>query len=54
MMYKGYFIQRLFPSGMYETHMKDRFIKANTLQYLKRLIDEHIEEEKEKTAHANA
>jgi hypothetical protein len=41
MNYKGVTITKLFPSGYYEAYVNDRFYKADTLQGIKRLIDEY-------------
>lgn len=40
--YKGYNIYRTFSSGFYETYLGDRFVKADTLQGIKALINQHL------------
>ena len=46
--YKGFFITRLFPSGYYETFLGEGFgfIRADTLQGIKREINLFLESEK--------
>jgi len=45
--YKGFFINRLFPSGYYETFLGEGFgfIRADTLQGIKREINNFLESE---------
>lgn len=40
--YKGITIEKLHPSGYYEAYIIDRFYKADTLQGIKRLINEML------------
>ena len=37
--YKGYTINCIFPSGYFETYLNGRFVKADTLEGIKALID---------------
>lgn len=37
--YKGHNIYALFPSGYFETYLNGRFVKADTLEGAKALID---------------
>ncbi len=41
MIYKGYIITKLSPSGMYEfySNKEQRFIKSDDLEYVKEMID---------------
>jgi hypothetical protein len=40
--YKGFSIAILFPSGYYEIYLGDKFMKADTLQGAKNLINHFI------------
>lgn len=42
--YKGYFINRLYPSGYYETYLGEGFgfVKADTLKGIKKEINDFI------------
>ena len=40
--YKGISINKLFPSGYYQTYITDRFYTADTIQGIKFFIDANI------------
>ena len=44
--YKGYHIRRPFPSGYYEACTGDRFLRADTLQGIKALINSYLKSKK--------
>ena len=46
--YKGFFINRLFPSGYYETFLGEGFgfIRADTLQGIKAVINNYLKKQK--------
>ena len=42
--YKGYTIDRIFPSGYYVVQTTFLFLKADTMQGIKKLINNHIKQ----------
>lgn len=50
MNYRGYQVNYLIPSGMFEAYIEGRFIKADCTNRIKFLIDQDIEKNRPRKA----